>query len=558
MTTLGPRDTCPDCGEIRGYFHDRPGQCVPPKPVLTVVPSTPSTAPRIDGLHPYAAAVVAAELDRLDRLPRPWSPNSYWDQTTFDVACNLIELAHSPWSGYGLADAERDLYAHAPQDSAWGRRDHERKWQSAVERVGGIGRAEPRPGEKYVVPDVTTLTEPEEDGRDLGDLIRERLPLLDFAHLLGTEDEGEEWIVNPILPARRMVALYSAPKVGKSLLMLEIAVGVALGTPVLGVTPEPRRVLYVDFENDPRGDVRRRLEAMGFEGEEDGRRLNERLCYLSFPSIAKLDTPQGGFELLKAAQVYECDVVVIDTVSRAVAGEENDNDTWLAFYRDTGMLLKAAGIACIRLDHSGKDAEKGMRGGSAKYGDVDAVWRLTASSSTVLELVCTDHRMPIEEDRLTLVRETSPRLTHRVASDRTVALDAKEQELDRALDRLGVATSASHREAQKALKEAGYSFKKSVAERVVRARQMRLPEVSPAPRGDTGGHPSPVPTPPSVPKGGLGGDVPPSPGGHGELDDEQLIGCRSCYRPTTPPVGDANGGLCATCHRDSGQTEGSP
>ena len=45
--------------------------------------------------------------------------------------------------------------------------------------------------------------------------------------------------------------------------MLEIAVGIARGTEVLGVTPDrPRNVLYVDFENDPRGDIRSRLEAM--------------------------------------------------------------------------------------------------------------------------------------------------------------------------------------------------------------------------------------------------------------------------------------------------------
>jgi hypothetical protein len=59
--------------------------------------------------------------------------------------------------------------------------------------------------------------------------------------------------------------------------------------------------------------------------------------------------------------------VVIDTVSRAIDGEENSNDTW----------LNQLGIAMIRLDHSGKDETKGMRGGSAKSGDVDAVWLST-------------------------------------------------------------------------------------------------------------------------------------------------------------------------------------
>jgi hypothetical protein len=43
-----------------------------------------------------------------------------------------------------------------------------------------------------------------------------------------------------------------------------------------------------------------------------------------------------------------------------------------------------------------------MRGGSAKYGDVDAVWRLTALNENTILLECTDHRMPVPEKMLTL------------------------------------------------------------------------------------------------------------------------------------------------------------
>lgn len=116
-------------------------------------PAAPVSVPR-DGLHPYAAAAITAELGRLAALPRPWRQNSYWDQTTFEVACNLIELAHSPWSGYSLAQARADLRSYAPADEAWGEREHEQKWESALDRIGGIGRPEPAPGE---LPPVTTI-----------------------------------------------------------------------------------------------------------------------------------------------------------------------------------------------------------------------------------------------------------------------------------------------------------------------------------------------------------------------------------------------------------------
>lgn len=255
---------------------------------------------------------------------------------------------------------------------------------------------------------------------DPGDMFRKRYPRLDWAELWKLED-GDEWLLEPIIPVRRLVALYSPPKVGKSLLLLEIAVAIARGSEILGYTPDkPRKVLYVDHENDPRGDIKTRLKAMGY-GPDD----LENLIYLSYPSMPKLDTATGGFDLVQTALAYECELVVIDTVSRTVSGEENSNDTWLAWYRNTGEHLKRNGIACIRLDHTGKDEEKGMRGGSSKYGDVDAVWKMSRVVEGTFRLECEDKRLMIHETTLTLRREVSPVLRHVVETGGAVA--AKER-----------------------------------------------------------------------------------------------------------------------------------
>lgn len=295
------------------------------------------------------------------------------------------------------------------------------------------------------------------------------VPIIDW-HELYAHDDDDEWIIHPILPARRMVALYSAPKVGKSLLMLEIAVGIAQGTETLAYKPDrPRRVLYVDFENDPRGDVRTRLRAMG-KGPDD----LDNLCYLSYPTLAKFDTPTGAADLLRHVHHYDCEVVVIDTVSRSVAGEENDNDTWLAFYRNTGLALKQAQVACIRLDHTGKDHDRGMRGGSAKYGDVDAVWRLTTVSDDVLQLECTDHRLPISDKQLTLTRRTDP-LRHEVAVNPWLtAKGARIDQIISILDRLDIAPEAGVRPCGDALRSAGYRFNNDTIRAAVRHRKNTL------------------------------------------------------------------------------------
>jgi hypothetical protein len=78
--------------------------------------------------------------------------------------------------------------------------------------------------------------------------------------------------------------------------MLEIGAGLSCGREVLGHKPARRyRVLYIDFENDPIRDVRDRLQNMGY-GPDD----LDYLKFLSFPTLAHLDSPQWANELLAA------------------------------------------------------------------------------------------------------------------------------------------------------------------------------------------------------------------------------------------------------------------
>src|SRR5690606_15764854 len=65
--------------------------------------------------------------------------------------------------------------------------------------------------------------------------------------------------------------------------------------------------------------------------------------------------------------------------------------------------LKGMGISVIRLDHSGKDLEKGQRGSSAKNADVDAVWQVVKTTETQLylkrEMSRQSHGVPLIELR---------------------------------------------------------------------------------------------------------------------------------------------------------------
>jgi hypothetical protein len=347
---------------------------------------------------------------------------------------------------------------------------------ATIRSAGGGATTKPRlvvpePDAPTPVPPVTVITERVEEPEDgLQAFIDQTFPVIDWHELWGREDDELDWIIEPLLPARRLVAMYSPPKVGKSLLMLEIAAAVATGRKVLGGETQQCRVLYVDFENDPVQDTRTRLMQMGYGPDE----ITGRLFMLSFPTLAALDSAQGAQELLAVAERHQVQAIIVDTVSRAVKGEENDNDTWLAFYRHTGLRLKQAGIALMRLDHAGKDITKGQRGGSAKVGDVDAVWRLDriseAGGETTLTLKCEAQRFPFQETDLTLKRRGFP-LRHDVeANPRRAAFEAKVADCAKALDAADVPRTISERKAREALKSHGWRGGNDVLRRALQSR----------------------------------------------------------------------------------------
>jgi hypothetical protein len=420
-----------------------------------------ATSPAIDGTSTFDAFRAVPWRDILEPLGWTWSHSDatrdYWTRPGKNKkdgpSASTIEdgplFNFSSNSGLpterGMSKA--DVYAHyhhGGDPSAAARALREQGY-------GDSGHA--RLNEFIFTPN-TELTEEEQEEERAAWLARihEAFPRIDWAELWADETE-EEWIVEPLLAARRLVALYSAPKVGKSLLMLEIAAAVANGRAMFGYPAhKPRRTLYVDFENDPRGDVRTRLIDMGYEAAE-----LDNLVLLSFPTLSALDSKKGSEELLAIIRAYQCEIVVIDTVSRSVEGDENENDTWLAFYRNTGLKLKQEQVALIRLDHSGKDESKGQRGGSAKSGDVDAVWRMSKDGEDLITLKCEANRFPITEKELTLQRLEGP-LRHEVIGN---AYQEKRDRLIAALAEAGVTKDRDMplRDARKAAREAKVAFK---------------------------------------------------------------------------------------------------
>lgn len=234
---------------------------------------------------------------------------------------------------------------------------------------------------------------------------------IDWAEFWGREHIGEDWLVHPILPRGRQVALWARHKTGKSLLTLEVAAALATGRPCLSQGGgEPVDVIYLDMEMTE-DDLHERLTDLGYGPEDDLSRLH----YYLLPSLPPLDKAEGGHAVVGLAIRHQAKALVIDTMARVVAGDENEADTYRAFYRHTGLELKALGVSVLRLDHGGKDPTKGQRGSSGKGDDVDVVWQLRAVDAG-LELVRDVSRMSWVPDKVALLRATEPHLRHTVIS----------------------------------------------------------------------------------------------------------------------------------------------
>lgn len=362
-------------------------------------------------------------------------------------------------------------------------------------------------------------TPPPDDADDPGN----PFGYIDWDTLWSSDTEDREELIPGLWTVGACGSIYSPAGAGKSLLGLEWAACMALGHDILGQPIAPRTVLYLDLENDEQL-IRERLEELGHANTNI-----EHLHYSLLGDWQPLDTEPGGTMLLTEATRLAADIVIIDTTSRIINGEENTADTFLNLYRHTMRPLKAAGIATLRFDHSGKDLTKGERGSSAKRSDVDLTYRLTLTGDNTVTLKREKNRLHLPgPDTLTLTREEDPLRHTPLPADQ--ATQAKVADLIALLDQLDAPNDTGRIKARHLLKQHGHKARSNHLAEAVQRRKSRPQTVwNRGDRSGTGSEdlpqdlpqtcPQPVPNlspgegdlshNPATPKGGGVGQVPP-------------------------------------------------
>ena len=365
-----------------------------------------------------------------------------------DTVARLVGQGYDRTVCWGIWQAIIDRTALTTPGWPWAEADFDDMYDSAARKYGARARQAP-PADPGTTDNAEQLA---------------WAHIIDWHQAWDAKPEQTEWLLEPLLERGTGNAWFGKPAAGKSLIALEVAAALAAGRPVLGAAAQdPVTVLYVDVENAVNGIVER-LQAFGYEPGD-----LKRLIYSSFPDVPGLDTFTGGQFLLSAAEAHNPALVIIDTTSRIIAGKENDADTFLQLYRHALVPLKQRGITVLRLDHPGKDLDRGQRGSSAKDGDVDTVWLVDQVSQTGINFERRKSRSGHGAAALYLIRKFEP-LRHEPGG---TGVPPRAADILDALDRLQAPERITNKEAQKLLRDAGERFRNDDIALALRIRRER-------------------------------------------------------------------------------------
>jgi predicted transcriptional regulator len=203
---------------------------------------------------------------------------------------------------------------------------------------------------------------------------RPPLTLLSADKILTFDWPEPAWAVPQLLPAG-LTILAGQPKIGKSWLALQIAQAVGAGGVALGQPVERGRVLYLALEDTPRR-LKARMQKQNWPAG-----LQVDFLVLGQFSDELGDLRDGGGErLARQLGMVGYRLVVIDTLSRAITGDQNDVQAMTSALTPIQEIAHVNNCAVLLVDHHrkipGSDAVADILGSTAKGAMADTVWGL--------------------------------------------------------------------------------------------------------------------------------------------------------------------------------------
>ena len=199
--------------------------------------------------------------------------------------------------------------------------------------------------------------------------------LLSADKILDTDWPEPNWVVNDYLPSG-LTILAGKPKAGKSWLALQIAQAVGVGGMALGKKVVKGPVLYLALEDPARRIKDRMLKQQWLHGSEV-----EFMPLGQFQDTIGDLKNGGGIRLAEQIEYGKYRLAVIDTLSRAIQGDQNEVDEMTANLTPLQEIAHRTNCAILLIDHHKKsvmdqDAIGDILGSTAKGAMADCAWGL--------------------------------------------------------------------------------------------------------------------------------------------------------------------------------------
>lgn len=202
------------------------------------------------------------------------------------------------------------------------------------------------------------------------------------------------WSVEPRLTSNYLVkgwldrgassVLYGGSNVGKSFLVLDLALHVAAGASWHGsrvpCAQEIGPVIYIAGEGG--GSFDNRIAAWIRSHPEHAEAIRDRFFILPIP--VDLRGREDARELVAMLAESRPSLIVIDTLARSMGeGSENEGADMGAFIRSIDHIRAETGAHVMVIHHSGKDQARGARGHTSLKGAVDTEIEVTRSEGVI-------------------------------------------------------------------------------------------------------------------------------------------------------------------------------
>jgi archaellum biogenesis ATPase FlaH len=290
----------------------------------------------------------------------------------------LVSFDDNDWKN-AIADFKRvikrrvDTETYRP-DKSQDNQNKDKKWLELVNDLKLI-QQETNPAKRQFL-----MAELAQDKRIKGPILQSILLSLDeatvtpekdsfgFDELMNEDWKGEDYLVPGYIPKGDLIILSAKPKVGKTLLVTDLAYAALTGNQFLGESVAQGRVLYVTSDEGRRS-LKRRLMAAGFAQIPPELRAN-------FEVLTSFDITHQS-RLLSKCHEFKPDLIIIDSltsVSRNSLISEKDPEFARPLYqlRD---LVSSVNAACVLIHHDNKsETAKGIDKMSGTLRIAAAAW----------------------------------------------------------------------------------------------------------------------------------------------------------------------------------------